>query len=222
MWCELIELKNKTDGNWIFFGDFNVVRFDHERFSSSFYKSIVADFNRYITDAGLQEFNTGGMKLTYLRDDGHKLSKTDRFLVCSNFINTQPLSLVTALSREFSDHSPLILKPFVSDFGPSPFRLFNSWLLRDDFNMIFSNAWESFRGFGAPDRFLAAKLKFVKNSIRDWRQLESSKEQATLIQLKKRWRVWSLLQNLEFYLSMNRSQDAVTNKKLLSLSDSLN
>lgn len=84
----------------------------------------------------------GGMKFTYLRDDGIKLSKSDRSLVCSNFINSQLLSFVTDFPREHYDRSPLILKPSNVDFGP--FRFFNSWLLRDDFIKTFYNAWDSF------------------------------------------------------------------------------
>lgn len=139
LWSELITLKNGLSGAWIFLGDFNAVRFEHERFNSVFCKATAIDFNRFITEADLHEFNMGGSKFTYLRDDGFKLSKIDRFLVCSNFISIQPLSSVTALARDHSDHSPLILKPSDYNFGPIPFRFFNSWLLKDDFNVMFKN-----------------------------------------------------------------------------------
>ncbi|KAL7587442.1 hypothetical protein Lser_V15G40495 [Lactuca serriola] len=184
LWSELITLKNGHSGTRVFLGDFNAVRFEHERFNYVFCKATAIDFNRFITEADLHEFNMGGSKFTYLRDDGFKLSKIDRFLVCSNFISIQPLSSVIALARDHSDHSPLILKPSNYNFGPIPFRFFNSWLLKDDFNVMFKNTWESFCGFGAPDRFLAAKLKILKNAIRDWTKVKSNTEHSILIQLK--------------------------------------
>ncbi|KAL4582225.1 hypothetical protein LXL04_006769 [Taraxacum kok-saghyz] len=38
LWTELLNLKRSIDGVWIFLGDFNAVRFQHERFNSSFCK----------------------------------------------------------------------------------------------------------------------------------------------------------------------------------------
>ncbi|XP_023744854.1 uncharacterized protein LOC111893012 [Lactuca sativa] len=163
LWDDLIDLKKGLNGIWVFTGDFNAVRFACERFNSSFCHYMASDFNRFIAVAGLNEFIQGGRKLTYLRDDGLKQSKLDRFLVCHNFIQVQPLTSVTVLPRDYSDHSPVILKPHKVDFGPPPFRFFNSWLLHNDFNLVFDKAWGNFHGFGAPDRFLPAKIKFLKN-----------------------------------------------------------
>lgn len=185
LWENLINLKNSVDGCWIFFGDFNAVRTPDERCNSKFCKYTAADFNRFIAVAGLQEFNLGGRKFTYMcEDDGRKLSKLDRFLVCANFINFQPKSSVVALPREYSDHCPLILKQTDADFGPRPFRLFNSWLARENFHSIFLVAWNSFIGYGTPDMYLKAKLSYVKNAIRSWRRVESQKESGMLITLK--------------------------------------
>ena len=106
LWQTLIQLKSEVDGVWVFFGDFNAVRFRSERLNSSFCHYSASDFNNFISDAGLQEFNQGGRKFTFLRDDGIKFSKLDRFLVCQNFIQMQPLTSVIVLPREHSDHSP--------------------------------------------------------------------------------------------------------------------
>ena len=62
-----------------------------------------------------------------------------------NFFNRQPLTSIIVLSQEYSDHSPFILKPYVDNFVPSPFRVFNSWLFIQDFNALFKISWESFR-----------------------------------------------------------------------------
>ncbi|XP_023759467.1 uncharacterized protein LOC111907886 [Lactuca sativa] len=142
------------------------------------------DFNEFIAKAGLMEFNTGCYKFTYKCDDGLKLSKLDRILVCSNFIAMQTMSTVNVLDREYSDHAPVVLKPSCQDFGPPSFRFFNSWMLRDGFNEEFENAWNSFMGFGSPDMFIKARLKHVKNRIRKWRQVDSNDESKLLLNSK--------------------------------------
>lgn len=115
---ELKELKQSLNGIWVFLGDFNVVRAPCERLNSSFCQYTTNDFNRFISNTGLHEFNAGGRKYTFLRDVGLNFSKLDRFLVCQNFVNVQPLTTMTILPREHSDHSPVILKPSNMEFGP--------------------------------------------------------------------------------------------------------
>lgn len=124
LWDELLNLKHSTDGIWILLGDFSAIRYDHERFNMIFFRVIAKDFNNFIASAGLQEFNHGGKKFTYLCDDGLKLSKLDHFLMCSNFIAHQALTTVLVLPCDYSDHIPLVLKPSNQDFGPPRFRFF--------------------------------------------------------------------------------------------------
>lgn len=57
---------------WVFLGDLNDVRFTCQMFNSSFYRYATEDFNWFIVEAGLVEFNQGGRKYTYMRDDGLK------------------------------------------------------------------------------------------------------------------------------------------------------
>lgn len=72
-----------------------------------------------------------------------------------------PLASSISLPKELSDHSPVILKTKVKDFGPQPFKLFNSWMLRDGFDQIVIKAWEDFNGFGVADIYLASKFAFL-------------------------------------------------------------
>lgn len=184
LWSDLLELMKIGDGIWIFVGDFNVVRYANERINSRFCRRMAKDFNEFIAKAGLMEFSTGGYKFTYKCDDGLKLSKLDRILVCSIFIAMQMMSIVNVLDREYSDHAPVVLKPSCQDFGPPSFRFFNSWMLRDGFNEEFENAWNYFMGFGSPDMFIKARLKHVKNCIRKWRQVDSNDESKLLLNSK--------------------------------------
>nr|KAJ0191688.1 hypothetical protein LSAT_V11C800406980 [Lactuca sativa] len=124
---------------------------------------------RFIQDANLKDYNMGGERFTYISRVDAKLSKLDRFLTCPNYLQMFPLSHVTAHPREISDHSPITLLSSEADFGPIPFKLFNSWLYKEGFDQLVSDAWYCFRGFGTPDAYLAAKFRFLKDKIKKWR-----------------------------------------------------
>lgn len=128
LWAELIQIKESYSGMWMFLGDFNDVRFPEERRNSEFVPINAWHFNSFIRVAELNEFHMGGHQFTYISDSGEKLSKLDRYLVCNDFRNRWPSASVTALSRHWSDHSPVVLSTVEVDFGHIPFRFFNSWL----------------------------------------------------------------------------------------------
>ena len=60
--------------------------------------------------------------------DGSKNNKLDRFLVTDLFLVNWPSTSALGLLRFFSYHSPIVLDTASIDFGPSPFKIFNSWL----------------------------------------------------------------------------------------------
>ncbi|KAI3506473.1 hypothetical protein L1887_28832 [Cichorium endivia] len=186
LWNDLANLKNCKKGSWIVFGDFNVVRREDERYNSHFCRYSARDFNQFIFNSGLCDLKMGGFRFTYFCQRDCKLSKLDRFLVSHNLINLFPQLAAIALPRDLSDHCPIVLQTEVVDFGKTPFRFFNSWMFRKDFDLIVKNTWAKFRGFGTPDRYLMAKLKFLKNEIRKWRALEHLKETGALQGAKNR------------------------------------
>lgn len=184
LWTDLLNIIRSKVGRWVIFGDFNAVRNPTERLNSVYCRRTAIDFNNFIQEAGLHELSMGGLKFTYFHD-GVKLSKLDRFLVCHNFLNSFPSAAVTALPRELSDHSPVTLITQHIDFGPQPFKFFNSWLMIEGIDNVVHTTWNEFRGYGPPDAYLAAKLKYLKNAIRKWRNSVYLNEQESLNVMKK-------------------------------------
>ena len=91
----------------------------------------------------LFDFNMGGEKYTYMATVGGKLSKLDRFLV-SLAVNHDWSNLdVIAVSRTFSDHTPLILKHNYQNYGPTPFKFYNYWLKESDLEEMIRASWET-------------------------------------------------------------------------------
>ncbi|GJS54561.1 hypothetical protein Tco_0627923, partial [Tanacetum coccineum] len=94
------------------------------------------------------------------------------------------------LPRNLSDHCPLILKTHSNDYGPTPFKFFNSWLLCEDFPTILSNSWfntdnlTSSQNALHPAVHLKQKLQLLKSNIRVWRNRIKFENDNLLVDLK--------------------------------------
>ncbi|GJT97366.1 RNA-directed DNA polymerase, eukaryota, reverse transcriptase zinc-binding domain protein [Tanacetum coccineum] len=143
LWNRLQDFMHHHNGSYIMFGDMNAVRNEQERVGSIF-NNIEADyFNSFIDATGLVDLPIGGRCFTWMNKAGTKLSKLDRFLISEDVIDLLPDIRITALDRIWSDHNPILLHVDKIDFGPSPFKLYNSWLLRDGFDDLIKSEWDS-------------------------------------------------------------------------------
>ncbi|XP_021999460.1 uncharacterized protein LOC110896386 [Helianthus annuus] len=177
LWEELTVIINNTDGFWIIGGDFNAVRYHEERRNCVFKPSCANNFNSFVFEAGLFEFDMRGMQFTWRFENGNKLSKLDRFLVNSEFLNGWPEARVQALPCLWSDHCPIILISKSVNFGSCPFRIFNSWLVKEGFTEVVEEACNEFSSTGyPPDVALIKKLGHVRGRIKEWRDKMIQKE----------------------------------------------
>lgn len=192
LWSNILRLMEEvTDTWWIYFGDFNAVRSSEERLGSIFCHRTASRFNNFIHESGLVELNLGGRRFTYMSSDCGKHSKLDRFLVSPEMLNTWPDLKATVLNRLYSDHSPILLSTGVIDFGPYPFRFFNTWLSDPKLEELVSEIWGSglavtFPCNLSPVSALAGKLKQLKCKIREWRMVENDKNTKDSSELRKR------------------------------------
>ncbi|GKD50971.1 hypothetical protein Tco_1279947, partial [Tanacetum coccineum] len=96
-----------------------------------------------------------------------------------------PSAYTIPLVREYSDHSPLMLHVSTSDFGPTLFRFYNSWLIHGDFRSILETCWaaELTNSFSKAHNF-KSKLQRLKLTLKQWRKdsliAENAKLQGTL------------------------------------------
>ncbi|GKC47640.1 RNA-directed DNA polymerase, eukaryota, partial [Tanacetum coccineum] len=87
-------------------------------------------------NSDLIDLPLGGRLFTWMNKAGTKLSKLDRFLISEEVVEALPDVRVTAIDRLWSDHNPILLHVSKFDFGPTPFKLFHSWLLHDSFDKV--------------------------------------------------------------------------------------
>ncbi|GJU68944.1 RNA-directed DNA polymerase, eukaryota, reverse transcriptase zinc-binding domain protein [Tanacetum coccineum] len=136
LWNKIADFMQHQDGKFILFGDMNTVRHEHERVC--YY--------------------------TWMNKAATKLSKLDRFLISEDILDALPDIRITALDRLWSDHTPILLHVSKSDFGPSPFKIYNSWLLRDDFDEAIKSAWSSLET-NSNDKFQAHDSEVIFSSL---------------------------------------------------------
>lgn len=149
------------------FSDFNAVRRFEERVNSTYCPAIADEFNSFIHNVELHDFNMGRERYTYMTRVDAKLSKLDRFLACSDFLEAFPSLVVIAHPRELSYHSLITMISHITDYRPPPFKLFNSWLLKEGFDNIVKEAWGTFVKYGEPNVYLGAKLKYLNDEIKN-------------------------------------------------------
>ncbi|XP_021980789.1 uncharacterized protein LOC110876940 [Helianthus annuus] len=165
-----------SEGLWCLLGDFNEVRYPEEKRNASFSHRCASLFNDFIFNGGLLEYSMKDRSFTWQSSNGNKLSKIDRVLVCSEFFGLWPDACLRALPKRFSDHCPLILVSKESNFGPKPFRIFDSWIGREGFDEAVRSAASSFVFDGPADLHLLYKFEAIRNSVKKWRNLMIKKE----------------------------------------------
>ncbi|GJS66564.1 putative RNA-directed DNA polymerase, eukaryota, reverse transcriptase zinc-binding domain protein [Tanacetum coccineum] len=169
LWNKLADFMHNHNGKFILFGDLNVVCNEQERFGSIFSSHEADHFNVFIDSSCLIDLPIGGCYYTWMNKAGTKLSKLDRFLISDDILEDIPDIRITALDRLWSDHTPILFHVEKANFGPSPFKLYNSWLLRDGFDDLIRSAWSSMEN-QSNDRSLMSheKLRSIKGSIKQW------------------------------------------------------
>nr|GEV65731.1 hypothetical protein [Tanacetum cinerariifolium] len=77
------------------------------------------------------------------------------------------------LHHHLSDHRPILLKETHVDYGPTPFRLYHSWFLEDDFHSVIEDSWNN-DGISASNSviLLKNKLKFMKQILKEWSSIK--------------------------------------------------
>nr|GEZ80919.1 RNA-directed DNA polymerase, eukaryota [Tanacetum cinerariifolium] len=77
------------------------------------------------------------------------------------------------LHRHLSDHRPILLNETHVDYGPTPFRLYHSWFLEDNFHFVIEDSWNN-NGISASNSMilLKNKLKFLKQRLKEWSSIK--------------------------------------------------
>lgn len=81
LWLHLNNHIRSMEGCWLLIGDFNEIRYKHERFSNRGCDTSMEQFNSFIRDSNLFEFSLGGRKFTWINKDDNVLVNWIVFLI---------------------------------------------------------------------------------------------------------------------------------------------
>nr|GEU34783.1 RNA-directed DNA polymerase, eukaryota, reverse transcriptase zinc-binding domain protein [Tanacetum cinerariifolium] len=111
---------SKWEGEVVIMGDFNEVRNKSERFGTLFNRHGADVFNRFISNAGLEEVPLEGCSFTWCHRSATKMSKLDRFLISDSLLCSCPNICSITLDRHLSDHRPILMREVYYGYGPVP------------------------------------------------------------------------------------------------------
>ncbi|RZB80823.1 External alternative NAD(P)H-ubiquinone oxidoreductase B4, mitochondrial [Glycine soja] len=130
------------------------------------------EFNEWIEDMELLEVPVVGKQYTWFRPNGESKSRLDRALISLEWRDTWAESVQFTLSRNFSDHCPILLKANNVDWGPKPFRILNCWLTDKSFKEVVNQCWNFVQVSGWGPYGLKEKIKRLKCRLKIWNKEE--------------------------------------------------
>ncbi|XP_060210242.1 uncharacterized protein LOC132637116 [Lycium barbarum] len=140
LWTDLLSLQHNVQGLWICMGDYNAMLALEDRvMGNPVVEADIRDFKQFLVDAAMTEMRTVGRDYTWT--NGHVLSRIDRAIVNSNWIQQYPQLEATVLDPYFSDHSPLCVKFDDLLMKPKPFKFFNHLTQHPEFLNHVRSAW---------------------------------------------------------------------------------
>jgi hypothetical protein len=96
--------------------------------------------------------------------------KLDRILISTEWEEKYPTTMVIALFREISNHTPLLLnsRDNTTQPGPPMFKFELGWLLRDGFSNMVKQIWSTEMDGNTPMDRWQAKIRKLRQYLRGW------------------------------------------------------
>jgi endonuclease/exonuclease/phosphatase family metal-dependent hydrolase len=122
------------DVEWLVVGDFNLYRNPADRNRPEADIPEMLMFNEAISALGLIELPLKGQRFTWTnRQHPPLLERLDWFFTSANWTLSYPITSVSTLVMETSDHVPCLVSVSTAIPKGSIFRFENFWLQHDDF-----------------------------------------------------------------------------------------
>ncbi|GJW20760.1 RNA-directed DNA polymerase, eukaryota, reverse transcriptase zinc-binding domain protein [Tanacetum coccineum] len=138
------------------------------------------NFNSFIDNSGLIDLPLGDRLFTWMNKAGTKLSKLDRLLILEEVDEALLDVRVTAIDHLWSDHNHILLHVSKSDSGPTPFKLFHSWLLRDSFHEVIKTELPKLEEHNFGRKLLShGKFRLLKARIKQWHSETKTSDRVT-------------------------------------------
>jgi exonuclease III len=126
---ELHSLNLPSDVPWMLIGDFNMIRFPHEKNNSNFHSGEAEDFNDFINDSCLIDLPLLDRAFTWSnKRSAPTLERIDRTFINLSWDALFPGSSLSSRTRCTSDHVPLLVQVAARIPKATTFRFDNYWV----------------------------------------------------------------------------------------------
>uniref|UniRef100_A0A1S3X8E2 Uncharacterized protein n=1 Tax=Nicotiana tabacum TaxID=4097 RepID=A0A1S3X8E2_TOBAC len=143
LWLELAAIRSIWNEQWVIGGDFNVCRYESERYNCVRRSRAMVSFSDIIQDLGIIDLPLQGAYYTWFRgEDSLQASRIDRFLISPEWCDSFKAIKQLALPR---------VEGFIDKV---------------------KNWWQSYVIRGSPDFILVQKLRRLKADITNWNREE--------------------------------------------------
>lgn len=163
--AELVNTCSKQSLPFLIGGDFNILRCPSEKNNQNYDDRWPFLFNAIIDGLDLRELVMSGRQFTWANNlQNPTFEKLDRVLMSTEWEQKFPLSTLQALTREISDHTPLLLNTGeASSLGnQQEFKFELGWLLRDGFFDMIKDLWTQTIAYGTTMEKWQIKIRRVR------------------------------------------------------------
>lgn len=152
---------------WIFSGDFNMIRYAHEKNNNNFRLAEAEYFNDCINDMCLIELPLLDRNFTWSnRRASPTLERLDRVFINLRWDELLPNTTLSSLTRATSDHVPLRIDISTTIPNSHVFHFENYWVHSPGFFETMASAWTCRTGNSNAAAAIAANLKAVRPALK--------------------------------------------------------
>ena len=128
----------RWNGAWCICGAWNITRFPSEKLGGSKITSDMRHFSGWINSHSLVDLQLSGASFTWSNNQSQPaMSRLDRFLVSTDWLEGYLQVILLALPKLASDQCPVLIDSDCDRWGLSPFRFELMWLEEKQFpNLI--------------------------------------------------------------------------------------
>lgn len=166
-WFQNIQMSYNT--NWMIMGDFNYIRYPHNRNTGIGDFNHKMEFNEAISILALFEIPLKVRNYTWSNmQDSPLLEKLDWVFTSECWSHNFPNTLVQPLSEPISDHTPYVVSVGTCIPKAQLFRFEFSWLEHQDFKEVVQNIWSQPIQEHDSAKIITAKFKRLRKGLKIW------------------------------------------------------
>lgn len=168
---ETLRQTSHTNDPWIVGGDFNIIlNADEKRGGNPVDLRAIHDFRECVLDTGITEIDFEGDRFTWCNNQKGNCriwERLDRCFANGEAIAQLPTLKCRHLTRNTSDHSPLLLSIQTPTKHKARFIFQKMWMEHPEFLPLVSRVWNS-NIHGSPSFIVAEKLRRLQRHLKGW------------------------------------------------------